>query len=82
LLRYLFAVRGCPAYIRSDYGPEFISKVVKKSLEKFGVETFYIAPGSPWENSYIESINSRLRDELLNRELFLSIDEIRYVADS
>ena len=81
LLRYLFAVRGCPAYIRSDNGPEFISKVVKKWLKKSGVETLYIAPGSPWENGYIESFNSRLRDELLNRELFLSIDEIRYVAD-
>lgn len=45
------------------------------------METFYIAPGSPWENGYVESFNSRLRDERLNRELFLSIDELRYVAD-
>jgi len=81
LLRYLFAVRGAPAYIRSDNGPEFISIVVKKWLKKSGVETLYIAPGSPWENGYIESFNSRLRDELLNRELFLSIDELRYVVD-
>jgi putative transposase len=81
LLRYLFAVRGVPAYIRSDNGPEFISSVVKKWLRKSGVETLYIAPGSPWENGYIESFNSRLRDELLNRELFLSIDELRYVVD-
>ena len=81
LLRYLFAVRGCPAYIRSDNGSEFISSAVQKWLEKVGVETLYIAPGSPWENGYIESFNSRLRDELLNRELFLSVDELRYVAD-
>lgn len=81
LLRYLFAVRGCPAYIRSDNGPEFVSKAVKKWLKKSGVETLYIAPGSPWENGYVESFNSRLRDELLNGELFLSIDELRYVAD-
>ena len=81
LLRYLFAVRGCPGYIRSDNGPEFVSEAVKKWLKKSGVETLYIAPGSPWENGYIESFNSRLRDELLNRELFLNIDELRYVAD-
>lgn len=81
LLRYLFAVRGYPAYIRSDNGPEFVSKAVRKWLKKSAVETLYIAPGSPWENGYVESFNSRLRDELLNRELFLSIDELRYVAD-
>jgi len=81
LLRYLFAVRGYPAYIRSGNGPEFISNAVKRWLKRSGVETLYIAPGSPWENGYIESFNSRLRDELLNRELFLSVDELRYVAD-
>lgn len=81
LLRYLFVVRGCPAYIRSDNGSEFISSAVQKWLEKAGVQTLYIAPGSPWEKGYIESFNSRLRDELLNRELFLSIDELRYVVD-
>ena len=81
VLRYLFAVRGCPRYIRSDNGPEFASKAVKKWLVKSGVKTLYIAPGSPWENGYVESFNSRLRDELLNGELFLSIDELRYVAD-
>ena len=81
LLRYLFAVRGRPAYIRSDNGPEFVSRVVKKWLENLDVETLYIAPGSPWENGYIESFNGRLRDELLDRELFLSINELRYVVD-
>ena len=81
LLRYLFAVRGCPKYLRSDNGPEFVSKAVKKWLKNAGVETLYIALGSPWENGYIESFNGRLRDELLNMELFLSIDELRYVVD-
>ena len=81
VLRYLFAVRGCPKYIRSDNGPEFISEVVQMWLEKAGVDTLYVAPGSPWENGYVESFNSKLRDEFLNRELFLHIDELRYVAD-
>ena len=81
VLRYLFAVRGCPEYIRSDNGPEFVSNAVQKWLENSGVDTLYVSPGSPWENGYVESFNSKLRDELLNRELFLHIDELRYVAD-
>ena len=81
VLRYLFAVRGCPKHIRSDNGPEFISEAVQTWLEKAGVDTLYVAPGSPWENGYVESFNSKLRDEFLNRELFLHIDELRYVAD-
>ena len=81
VLRYLFAVRGYPKYIRSDNGSEFVSTVVQKWLQNSGVDTLYVAPGSPWENGYVESFNSRLRDELLNRELFLHIDELRYVAN-
>ena len=81
VLRYLFAVRGEPEFIRSDNGPEFISNAVKKWLEVSGVKTLYVAPGSPWENGYVESFNSKLRDELLNRELFLHIDELRYLVD-
>jgi putative transposase len=81
VLRYLFNVRGEPDYIRSDNGPEFIADKVKKFLAQSGVETLYIEPGSPWENGYIESFNSRLRDELLNGELFLHIDELRYIAE-
>ena len=81
VLRYLFAVRGCPEYIRSDNGPEFISAAVQKWLENSGVGTLYVAPGSPWENGYVESFNSKLRDEFLNRELFLHINELRYIAD-
>ena len=81
VLRYLFAVRGAPEFIRSDNGPEFASNAVKKWLKASDVETLFVAPGSPWENGYVESFNSKLRDELLNRELFLHIDELRYVAD-
>jgi transposase InsO family protein len=81
VLRYLFAVRGCPDHVRSDNGPEFVSRAVQKWLKVSGVNTLYVAPGSPWENGYVESFNSKLRDELLNRELFLHIDELRYVAD-
>ncbi len=81
VLRYLFAVRGEPEYIRSDNGPEFVSRVVQSWLEYANVETLYVAPGSPWENGYVESFNGKFRDELLNRELFLSIDELRYVVN-
>ena len=81
VLRYLFNVRGEPDYIRSDNCPEFIADKVKSFLAQSGVETLYIEPGSPWENGYIESFNSRLRDELLNGEIFLHIDELRYVAE-
>ena len=81
VLRYLFAVRGEPAFIRSDNGPEFASNAVKKWLKAADVKELFVAPGSPWENGYVESFNSKLRDELLNRELFLHIDELRYVAD-
>jgi transposase InsO family protein len=81
VLRYLFAVRGEPQFIRSDNGPEFTCKAIKKWLKRAGVKTLFVAPGSPWENGYIESFNGKLRDELLNRELFVHIDEARYVAD-
>jgi putative transposase len=80
-LQYLFAVRGRPEHIRSDNGPEFIAKKIRRWLEKAEVGTLYIQKASPWENGYVESFNSRLRDELLNRELFLSLPEARYVLD-
>jgi transposase InsO family protein len=64
VLRYLFAVRGEPDYIRSDNGPEFACKAVKRWLESAGVKTLFVAPASPWENDYVESFNSKLRDEL------------------
>ena len=81
VLRYLFAVRGVPKHIRSDNGPEFVAKEVRKWLGQADVETLFVAPGSPWENGYVESFNGKLRDELLNRELFLSLEEARWVVD-
>ena len=62
--------RGCPEYLRSDNGSEFIAKALRKWLFDLGVITAYIEPGSPWENGYCESFNSRMRDEFLNGELF------------
>jgi len=81
VLRYLFLVRGEPDYIRSDNGPEFTAKKVKKWLADMKVKTLFIEPGSPWENGYIESFNSHLRDECLDREIFVSMEELRYVAE-
>jgi transposase InsO family protein len=81
VLRYLFAVRGTPQFIRSDNGPEFVAKEVRKWLDQADVKTLFIAPGSPWENGYVESFNGKLRDELLNGELFLSLAEARWVID-
>jgi len=81
LLRYLFAVRGAPVHIRSDNGPEFANNAVKKWLHEADVKTLFVASGSPWENGYVESFIEKLRDELLNRELFLHIDQLRYVVD-
>ena len=81
-LARLFKERGAPQFIRSDNGPEFIATAVKEWLAAAGVTTLYIEPGSPWENAYAESFNSRFRDELLNRELFTSLAEAQVlVAD-
>jgi len=80
-LQYLFAVRGRPEHLRSDNGPEFVARAVRRWLDQAAVKTLYIAKGSPWENGYVESFNGKLRDELLNRELFLSLDDARWVID-
>ena len=80
-LQYVFAVRGRPEHLRSDNGPEFVARRVQRWLKQAEVETLYIAKGSPWENGYVESFNGKLRDELLNRELFLSLTEARWVID-
>ena len=61
----LFILRGIPAYIRSDNGPEFVAEAVRYWIAAVGARTAFIEPGSPWENGYIESFNARLRDELL-----------------
>lgn len=81
LLAAIMIERGVPAHIRSDNGPEFIAEAIRAWLESMGSSTLFIAPGSPWENAYIESFNSRLRDELLNVEIFLGLPEARYLAD-
>ena len=71
----LFILRGVPAYIRSDNGPEFIAQAVQDWISAVGARTAYIEPGSPWENGYCESFNARFRDELLNGEVFYSLRE-------
>jgi transposase InsO family protein len=80
-LTYLFVLRGVPAYLRSDNGSEFTAKVVRQWLERVGVRTLYIEPGSPWENGYVESFNGRLRDELLNREVFDTLLEAKVLIE-
>ena len=70
VLTDLFLLRGVPQNIRSDNGPELIAKVVRKWIADVGARTAYIAPGSPWENGFVESCNARLRDELLDGEIF------------
>jgi putative transposase len=81
ILEYLFAVRGAPEYLRSDNGPEFVAEAIQTWLQKSGVHTLYIAPGSPWENAYIESFNSRFRDELLNAEVFGNLREAQVLVE-
>jgi putative transposase len=80
-LEYLFEVRGEPEHIRSDNGPEFIAEVVKDWLARRGAKTLYIEPGSPWENAYSETFNSRLRDELLDREVFETLKEAKVLLE-
>jgi len=75
-----FAVRGAQKYLRSDNGPEkFVAKEFREWLARACISTRYILKASPWENGYVESFNGRLRDELLDRELFLSLPEARVV---
>ena len=77
----LFVQRGVPKYIRSDNGPEFIAKRLQDWFEKLEVSPLFITPGSPWENGYIESFNGRLRDELLNGELFYTLREAQVLIE-
>ena len=80
-LAWLFATRGVPEHIRSDNGPEFTAKAVREWLEKVGVKTLFIEPGSPWENGYVESFNGKLRDELLDREIFDTLLEAKVLIE-
>ena len=78
----LLVLRGIPEHIRSDNGPEFTAREVRRWLSRLGVKTLFIEPGSPWENGYIESFNGKLRDELLNREIFTTLTEAKVlIAD-
>jgi putative transposase len=77
----LFVARGTPDFLRSDNGSEFTALVVRGWLERLGVRTLYIEPGSPWENGYIESFNGKFRDELLNGEIFDTVLEARVIIE-
>jgi transposase InsO family protein len=77
----LFTERGAPEHIRSDNGPEFLAEALKRWLAASGVRTLYIEPGAPWENAYSETFVSRLRDELLNREVFANVEEAKMLAE-
>jgi putative transposase len=77
----LFILRGIPGHIRSDNGPEFTAKAVRRWLNRLGVKTLFIEPGSPWENGYIESFNGKLRDELLDREIFTTLEEAKVLIE-
>ena len=81
-LSNLFLIYGIPEHIRSDNGPEFTAKVVRNWLERLGVKTAFIEPGSPWENGYNESFNGKLRDELLNGEIFYNLKEAQVLVEN
>ncbi len=78
----LFITRGVLGHVRSDSTPQFIAKAVPEWIAAVGAKTVYIAPGSPWENGYIECFNARLRDELLNGEIFYTLKEVKIVVES
>jgi transposase InsO family protein len=77
----LFLLRGTPAYLRSDNGAEFIATAVREWLRRLEVQPLFIEPGSPWENGYVESFNGKLRDELLNGEIFYTLMEAKVLIE-
>ena len=77
----LFIFRGIPERMRSDNGPEFTARAVRRWLNRLGVKTLFIERGSPWENGYIESFNGKLRDELLDREIFTALQEAKVLIE-
>src|SRR3712207_172959 len=81
VLSDLFILRGVPGHIRSDNGPEFVAKAVREWITAVGAKTAYIEPGSPWENGYCESFNSKLRDELLKGEVFYTLQEAQVIIE-
>jgi len=80
-LAQLFRSRGVPVHLRSDNGSEFTAQPVREWLARLGVKTLFIEPGSPWENGYIESFNGKMRDELLDREIFYSVKEAQVLIE-
>ena len=78
----VMVMKGVPEHIRSDNGPEFVAKDLRKWLADTGAKTLYIEPGSPWENGYCESFNGKLRDELLNGEIFYTLKEAKIVIEN
>jgi transposase InsO family protein len=82
VLSDLFVLRGVPGHVRSDDGPEFVAKAVQEWITAVGAKTAYTAPGSPWENGHVESFNARLRDELLDGEVFYGLREAQVVIES
>ena len=77
----LFILRGIPTYIRSDNGPEFVAKTVREWIHAVAAKTAYIEPGSPWENGYCESFNAHFRDELVNGEIFYTLQEAQIIIE-
>ena len=77
----LFLLHGPPEHLRSDNGAEFTATAVREWLERLDVKTLFIEPGSPWENGYNESFNGKLRDELLNGEIFFTLKEAQVLVE-
>ena len=82
VLTDLFILRGVPAYIRSDNGPEFVAEAVRRWIAAVGARTAFVEPGSPWENGYIESFSARLRGELLNGEIFYTLKKAQVLIEA
>lgn len=80
-LTELFCERGVPVHLRSDNGPEFIANALREWLHRLSVKPLFIEPGSPWENGYVESFNGKMRDELLNREIFYTLREAQILIE-
>lgn len=80
-LYQLFVFRGLPEHVRSDNGPEFTARAIRTWLDQLGVKTLFIERGSPWENGYIESFNGKLRDELLNIDVFTTLTEAKILIE-
>jgi transposase InsO family protein len=81
VLSDVMLIHGIPEHIRSDNGPQMTSKRVRGWLQQIGSRTLFIEPGSPWENGYNESFNAKLRDELLNGEIFYSLKEAKIIIE-